>query len=224
LTNCTIAGNYSETVNTGSGIFMSRGALSLDNTIVAANIGQDIGTASGPVTGSNNLTTFDDWNDGTANLIYDPAKLLFVDTENGDYRLAPNSQAINKGDNEYATTPFDLAGNRRIVGGIVDIGAYEYNTSLFVGDYIVVTTLDYDLSTGVPDINHLSLREALLLAKDGQIITFDPTLFDDGAITLTLEYGELTVTNSVSIIGVADGDGNNLLTIAQGDGKTASWR
>jgi hypothetical protein len=41
-------------------------------------------------------------------------------------RLQPNSPCINAGNNSYVTNATDLDGNPRISGGIVDIGAYEY--------------------------------------------------------------------------------------------------
>lgn len=56
---------------------------------------------------------------------------LFVNAPAGDYRLKAGSPAINKGDNSLLLTIFpgtttDLAGNARIRGGVVDMGAYEY--------------------------------------------------------------------------------------------------
>lgn len=48
------------------------------------------------------------------------------DFANG-YRLKKGSPAINAGTNSAPNLPLkDLAGHRRIVGGIVDLGAYEY--------------------------------------------------------------------------------------------------
>jgi hypothetical protein len=49
-----------------------------------------------------------------------------VDQASGNLRLQPNSPCINAGDNSYVTNATDLDGNPRISGGIVDIGAYEY--------------------------------------------------------------------------------------------------
>src|SRR5262249_47793726 len=69
--------------------------------------------------------------DGGGNLDTDP---LFVTpvpapapTSGGDLHLGPGSPAINAGDNSFlpADLTTDLDGNPRIVGGSVDMGAYE---------------------------------------------------------------------------------------------------
>jgi hypothetical protein len=74
---------------------------------------------------------------GDGNIDADP---LFVDLDGGDYRLANGSPCIDSGindalpedtfdldedDDTTESLPFDLDGNERIVGGTVDMGAYE---------------------------------------------------------------------------------------------------
>jgi hypothetical protein len=51
---------------------------------------------------------------------------LFMDLAAGDFHLQTNSPCINAGANAVVTTTFDLDGNPRIVGGTVDMGAYEF--------------------------------------------------------------------------------------------------
>ena len=51
---------------------------------------------------------------------------LFVDTNAANYRLQPGSACINAGNNAYVQGTLDLDGNPRMIGGWVDMGAYEF--------------------------------------------------------------------------------------------------
>ncbi len=54
---------------------------------------------------------------------------LFVDTNAwSDLRLRADSPCINSGNRVYAPGPTDLDGNPRVVGGTVDVGAYEFQS------------------------------------------------------------------------------------------------
>jgi len=68
----------------------------------------------------NNLTGTYDY--GTHNIMGDPQ---FVDADNGDFRLLLGSPAINIGDNTVLNQSVDLNGNPRVVGGTIDLGAFE---------------------------------------------------------------------------------------------------
>ena len=58
----------------------------------------------------------------------DPNDDFWVD---GDYHLLPDSPCINAGDPNYAGDPngTDLDGKRRVIGGRIDMGAFEYRPS-----------------------------------------------------------------------------------------------
>lgn len=66
-------------------------------------------------------------NGNTDPMFIDPIDADFAPTTSdfGDYQLLPTSPLINKGNNADATLSYDLAGQNRIYGDIVDIGAYE---------------------------------------------------------------------------------------------------
>ncbi len=55
---------------------------------------------------------------------------LFVDYVNGDYTLKPGSPLVNAGNNSFfenlGVQTRDLAGNKRLWGPKIDVGAYEY--------------------------------------------------------------------------------------------------
>jgi len=68
------------------------------------------------------------WDVDEGNQIVDPK---FFDIEGGDFHLSPDSPAIDAGDNSFVseTKATDLDGNPRIGNSLVDIGAYERETS-----------------------------------------------------------------------------------------------
>jgi predicted outer membrane repeat protein len=95
--------------------------LSLDSVLLQGGCGGIV--ESGIATACNNILTIDP---------------QFVnDAPGGDYRLQNCSPAIDAGDNTIVTAATDLGGNSRIVGGTVDMGAYENTVgACFIGDRV----------------------------------------------------------------------------------------
>jgi hypothetical protein len=120
LINCTLAGNLA--TNGGGASFCI-----LNNCIIYYNQGQP---KNNSVNTLNYCCTPDP---GSVGCITNAP--LFINFAGGDFHLQPNSPCINSGDNAYVTTTTDLDGNPRIVGGTVDIGAYEYQTPSSVLSY-----------------------------------------------------------------------------------------
>jgi hypothetical protein len=67
--------------------------------------------------------------DGVGNFTNEPA---FLSLELGDLRLQRNSPCIDAGDNAHPVGATDLDGQPRMVGGTVDIGAYEFQGPVLV--------------------------------------------------------------------------------------------
>jgi hypothetical protein len=137
LKNCTVFGN-SASVQAG-GLLSS--ALIAPSLLYATNCivyGNDAPTGSNYFYGFSGELTFNycctaPWpTNGVGNLTNDPG---LINPAAGNFQLQPDSPCINAGNNFDVTNATDLAGNPRIVGGTVDIGAYEYQTPTSVISY-----------------------------------------------------------------------------------------
>lgn len=125
IINTTISGN---TAN-NSGEWYNDGNPTVLNSIIYGN-----GIWNAPNNLKNSLVQGNQ-NPINGNVIYSgPVTNLFTDVANGDYSLASGSFVINNGNNTHISglnsNTKDLAGNPRVYnyssGGIVDLGAYEY--------------------------------------------------------------------------------------------------
>jgi hypothetical protein len=152
-----------------------------------------------------------------ANLI--DAAPLFVDATGGDYRLLPGSPAIDAGDNSAITATTDLAGNARIQGGAVDMGAYEsqgFSLTVSGGD-------DQQVNPGQSFPQPLSVTVSSLLTEPvgpGGVVSF--TAPTTGASLTTPTFTATTDGGGVATATVAaNGIGGRYAVTATARGATA---
>ncbi|MCR5360298.1 MAG: hypothetical protein K6E55_10490 [Thermoguttaceae bacterium] len=213
--NCTIAGN---SAYQGGGIYhdaSESGTLVLYNTIVYSNTQSNAASLAGSrdifgtATGSNNLSS--KTISGNDNIVYSSSSsALFVKPTSGDYTLADGSAAIDAGNNAYAvsatagTLVYDLAGNARIVNGIVDIGAYESQSkpsfNLSVTGYSGV----YDAMAHTVALNGALATDTVYYSVDGVSYTLSapPTYTNVGSNTVFVKVersGYTPWTGSASV-------------------------
>jgi hypothetical protein len=183
--------------NDGSGISNRNGSAPIIyNCIVWGNTG---GSLSGASSGSSTVSYSDIEGGfpGTENLDDNP---LFLSPAGNDYHLTADSPLIDTGNNNTpAPLPTtDLEGNPRIIGGTIDMGAYEFDASCSVGegsdsDSDGYTTCDGDCNDTDYSINPLAAEicaDGLDNDCDGYIDTADS---DCGSEPLLVMYPEQRV-------------------------------
>lgn len=144
VSNCTFYNNTVNTINNNKGVLrthqsISAGTLNLNNCIFYGNDLLDLtyrnwdnqgGSPFANVNMNNNiLENGHDYFSITENNT-STADPLFTDAANNDFTLQSTSPAIDAG-TQTGITPYalDLAGNPRIYGSEIDLGAYEYQGS-----------------------------------------------------------------------------------------------
>ena len=146
LNNCLLANNFIQDAGYGGGAANST-LLNCTVTGNAADVGfNDIGPAGGGVSASFLTNCIVCSNTAPANANFDASTLdhcctrplptsgvgnitgdpVFMNAAGGDFHLQASSPCVNRGANAAAPGPTDLDGRPRIVGGTVDLGAYEF--------------------------------------------------------------------------------------------------
>ncbi|MBI3853703.1 MAG: hypothetical protein HY298_25950 [Verrucomicrobia bacterium] len=136
LYNCVIRDNIAN--NNGGGVY----AGAVYNCTIVGNSASQGGGLHNTFPARNSIMYYNNsggnyYNSGYANCCTIPLIIdddvrsftnapMFVNLLSGDFRLQSNSPCINSGYNASAPAGVDLDGNPRVVGGYVDVGAYEY--------------------------------------------------------------------------------------------------
>jgi len=123
LNNCTLSGN---SASSGGGAYLG----TLNNCIVYYN---SASVSPNCYNSTLNYCCTTPLPSGPGNIEGAPG---FVDTNGwSNLRLQTNSPCINAGANGYVSTSTDLDGSPRIVGGTVDMGAYEFQSPASIISY-----------------------------------------------------------------------------------------
>ena len=150
--NCTFAG---DTASTGNAI-SSGGNTFLSNCIIWEGVGSS--RFAGNTVPSITYSTVQGSYTGTGNTALDPlftapSAASAAPTTGGDYTLQPCSPAVNAGSPGLYSGLLDIAGNPRLVAGIVDQGAYELQAppaGILTGSSDVCVGSSIQFTPGVP--------------------------------------------------------------------------
>ncbi len=190
ISNCTVTGNRAGTE--GGGVYSG----SLQNSVVYFN------TLTGGTTNNwtNALFSFSCTTplpDGEGNLSEDP---LFLGP--GNYRLHSGSPCINAGTNQgWMTGASDLDGHARILDGIVDMGAYEFEPPPLPQPLLVVLGTNFESITHGEDPR--PEVGTLFVASQGQGLSHVFSVTNPGNTTVEFTSWSLagTGTNAFSVFG-----------------------
>ena len=168
IENCTIVDNFAN--NRGGGIQSTAGGVEVLNCIIYDNTGGELdGTPF-----MNRYNCIKGWaSTANGNISDDPQ---FVSA--GNYQLLPTSPCLNVGTNlPYVFTSTDFAGNPRLVGNKVDMGAYEY--SALVGFFYAdktngFGTLSCDFTGWAYGTNTVNVNYYWDFENDGTFDNFGP--------------------------------------------------
>ncbi len=197
LINVTISGNAGDA---GAGIFHEGSSITnIFNSIIFGNGSKNINS-------SNSLKFYHSLVEGrsdTANGNFNATDISVTDIfsypEGGDYTLNAGSPAFNAGLNNYFSdldgTSLDLAGNPRLLGGIIDLGAYEFFTASGISITKSVTSMgEYEPGD--------EISYEIIVTNLGANALSDVVVVDTGATPVEMnsyQIGDLAVNETDTI-------------------------
>ena len=195
LVNCTVVSNSAAAYNG------SLSACTAKNSIVYYNFNYytNADVSDGGCSYTNCCTSFAVTFSGANNFTNPPG---FVNLAGGDFHLQIGSPCINAGDNAFAPVGADLDGNPRIVGGTVDLGAYE-NQNTNTVHYVSLSSAN----PVTPYTNWITaatnIQDAVGTAMTGDFVVADAGVYSVGG---TVVYGQETnrvaLTNAVTLLSI----------------------
>lgn len=193
--NCTIVDNYCPVITSTGGIY-NDGLVR--NSIVALNNNSGgLANYTAGTSGTCSYSCIDPAPAGTGNTALDPQ---FTDPVNRDYTIQPGPCVDSGLDQEWMDEAEDLAGNPRLVGDAVDMGAYEFVpgplTCAFEGTPLVgLGSLDVAFTAAVGGANLDGLYYKWSFANS---VSYDVEGYGRGVVTNTYPPGLYTVRLTVS--------------------------
>lgn len=156
LNSCTVVSNVASVGGGGVENCTLNNCIVYHNTAGFPSYGDNI--SSGDSSTLNYCCTLPKPTNGVGNITNEPA---FVSLTTADFHLQAVSPCINAGINFYVVGSSDLDGNPRIMGGTVDMGAFEYQAQVtgtfsnWLQQYNLPTdgTADYADSDGTGMVN-----------------------------------------------------------------------